>query len=232
MDARGARQLEAPKGFREKGEAPTTVVGVVRDLRLHGPLGSDMSSFFAPLNPKAEALRVVVRGKGDTIPDRGMVAKTLSESLGNATVYEVESMNERLDRLLAKPRFYATALGILGGFALLLTLVNAFSVAAGLVAERQKELAIRLALGATAATVRRVLAVRVAPALVVGLLAGWWLNNLVQRLLPNLVSNAKPAPSTAIALESLLLLSCCGAALWICSRPVVRGNPAGTLRAE
>jgi predicted permease len=70
-------------------------------------------------------------------------------------VMRVAHFTEMLDAPLARPRFNAFLLGIFGTVALLLSTIGLYAVMAAYVHQRDREIALRLALGATATTVRR-----------------------------------------------------------------------------
>ena len=79
---------------------------------------------------------------------------------------------QRLDEVLARPRFYATAILFLGAFALLLAVIGIYGVAAHSITQRTHELGVRVALGARPARLRTSLLRQSLMPVLVGMIVG------------------------------------------------------------
>lgn len=145
---------------------------------------------------------------------------------GFRTMAEVQSASLRGRRLLS------ILFGLLAGLALVLATVAIFSLIAATVAERTRELGIRMALGAT---VRQAMAAVAVPGILLalsGIVAGSLLGRLAGQALRHLLWGVSPADPFTFAGAPLLLLGISVAASLLPARKVARLDPARTLRQE
>jgi predicted permease len=133
---------------------------------------------------------------------------------------------------LAQERFQAILLGSLAGLALLLAAVGIYGLIANSVAERTRELGIRLALGATVPQAMRAVAL---PGVVLGLsgiAVGSVLAGFASQLLRHLVWGVRPGDPLTFGATALGLLAVAAAASFLPALRVTRLNAAETLRQE
>ena len=95
-------------------------------------------------------LRMTLVAKMDRHPDQlaAHVAGTVRQLDPNVALYDVKTMNQRVYESLAVYRFATVLLGVFAGFAMLLAVMGVYAVTAYTLAQRAREMALRLALGA------------------------------------------------------------------------------------
>jgi predicted permease len=142
------------------------------------------------------------------------------------------SMEEVRYRSLAQERFQAVLLGALAGLALLLAAVGIYGLIANSVAERTRELGIRLALGATVPQAMRSVALPGVALALAGVLVGSVLAGFASQLLRHLVWGVRPGDPLTFVAVGLGLLAVAAAASFLPALRVARLNPAETLRQE
>ena len=137
-----------------------------------------------------------------------------------------------LERPLAQPRLNALLLAVFAAAAVVLAAVGLFGVMAAMVRQRTRELGVRMALGATAASVQRlvlrrgmVLAAVGASIGVLGALAG-------NQLLSAMLFEVSPTDGLTLALATVTLLGVAALASLIPARSSTRIEPAISLQAE
>ncbi len=224
------------------------IVGVVGDVQQKSGWGEN----FGPLAPMPDiyipAAQVpdkfiqlvhtffspswIVRASG---PAEGVVAgmQRALESVDPQLPFAgFHSMEDVRYRSLAQERFQAVLLGALAGLALLLAAVGIYGLIANSVAERTRELGIRLALGATVAQAIRAVALPGIALALAGVVAGSVLAEFASQLLRHLVWGVRPGDPLTFAAVGIGLLGVAAAASFLPALRVTRLNPAETLRQE
>ncbi|HTT62341.1 MAG TPA: ABC transporter permease [Bryobacteraceae bacterium] len=142
------------------------------------------------------------------------------------------SMEDVRYRALTQERFQAALLGALAALALLLAAVGIYGLIANSVAERTRELGIRLALGATVAQAIRSIALPGVALALAGVAVGSVLAGFASQLLRHLIWGVRPGDPLTFVAVALALLGVAGAASFLPALRVTRLNPAETLRQE
>jgi len=147
-------------------------------------------------------------------------------------VDNVETVQHLLSGYLAYPRFRAVASGFFAVLALLLALVGIYGVLAQMVAQRMRELGIRMALGATRANVLWMVATQglllTGAGIVLGLGSVWALT----RLLAALLYGISPTDGATLGLVTLSLFGTALLATCLPARRATRVDPTVALRYE
>jgi hypothetical protein len=170
-----------------------------------------------------------------TLPERDVIA-----ALGAATrsidpllpMAEFRSINDIKASALTEQRFLAALVDALGALAILLTMLGIYGLIANLVAERTRELGIRLALGSS---VSEAVWTALRPGLVwvcAGALAGVAAAIALERFVKSFLWGVRSTDALTLALAAAGLLAATAIATLIPSAKIGRLNPADTLRAE
>jgi putative ABC transport system permease protein len=222
-------QVNAPNVPPEKWPM---IVGVVTTAKLNGLEDTSGVPFvFAPMRPSG-ALSVVLR---TSLPVKAVISamreklRTVDPSL---PLYNVGSLEEGLDWLLANRRGVMWLLGAFAAIALLLSAVGIYGMLAYDVAQRTREIGIRGAIGATRAQICGMILKqglgKTGVGLVIGLAGAYYLS----RFMSNRLFEVKPWDPLSYAAVTLLLLLVAGVASWLPARRAARVDPMVALRAE
>jgi putative ABC transport system permease protein len=235
-------------GGNPSGKRPLlTVVGVVGDIR-QGALDQEViPQMYEPASQYARQFEpevakfistgtmgdfyLAVRSTGAPVSAAAM-EKTVHQLDPMLAVSHVTTMQERIAMTETPRRFNTMILTAFAGIALLLALLGIYGVLAYTVAERTREIAIRMALGATQEDVLR-RTIRSALLLAaVGVACGFAASAGMTRFLASMLYGVKPLDATAIAAAVVLLLLCAALAAWIPARRAASVDPMEALRNE
>jgi putative ABC transport system permease protein len=213
--------------------APREVVGVVADVHFAGLDVATLPAMYLPLeqNPQP-GLTVLLRSEGDPLDVVASVREQMAAVDPGLALFDLTTAEAALDGSLGKRRFSTALLLLFAGVALALAAVGVYGVIAYAVAQRTREMGVRLALGASPADLRR-LVLRHGMALVAAaLVLGFGLSAAASRLLEGLLFGVDSTdPPTLVAVAALLALAALGASL-LPARRAMRVDPLEALRSE
>lgn len=210
------------------------VVGVVEDVR-HQSLAEEAPAVAYVAQeqiPRIQMSYVLSVGNGDPLALADDVRRIVQDIDPDQAITEILPLEELTGSQSARPGFLALILGLFAGLALILAALGVYGVVAFVVRERTREMGLRMALGASAGQVRRMVLVGglkpVAAGLVVGVVVAFGAARLAESLLFGV---APTDPATYVAVAALLGLAGAGASL-IPALAATRVDPMEALRAE
>jgi len=223
---------EDPIGIRI-GMPLRAIVGIVADVKNDGLSADVMPEMIVPLGTAAaiDSIQVLVRSLGDT----GVAASTLRTELRNLDprmLVSIHTMREQFARETSQPRFQSAMFGSFAGVALLLAMIGIYGVAAFTVASRTKEIGIRMALGADAPRVVRLILRDIALPVAAGIAAGVAGSVGSSRYLGTLLYDIKPTDPLTYAGVAALMAAAAMLASLAPARRACRVDPVNVLRAE
>jgi putative ABC transport system permease protein len=210
-----------------------TVVGIVGDVHEESLSRPVYPQVYLPLaQVPGRSLMVAVRSAGDPsalVPALRRAVRTIDPDL---PLFQVATMEERVSASLARPRINAVLLGGFALTALLLAAIGIYGVIAYGVVQRTRELGIRVALGARATDVLRMVIRQGMRPVLLGVTLGLAGALAGTRVLRSLLFGVGPFDPTAFGLVTLFLLLVALAATWLPARRAGRSDPMTALRVE
>ena len=209
------------------------IVGVVRDAKLRGPRAAVRPIAYRPIRQEVDYARSLeVRTQADPRAVAAEVRKALVEVAPNLPIQDVATISERVNRLVAQERLIAEVAALFGLLALLLACIGLYGLTSYGVARRTAEMGIRMALGATRASLVW-LVLREALALVaIGFAVGIPLLFAAGRLVAGLLFGVSPTDPPTVAATALLMLCIATLAAYLPARRASRVDPTVALRQE
>ena len=220
-----------------------TVVGVVPDTLMQGPFNqqTDNAGFYVPIlgvPPAPQFVTAVVR------PHPGQSAESLAAPLGKAVAqldanlptYFGGTPARLHDEILGVPRITANLFTIFGIAAVLLSAVGLYGVMSFSVNQRTQEFGIRMALGADARRILRLVMTQGAWQLLIGLAIGVGAMGLLlaagREALQNILFKVNALDPSIYFAVAALLTAVAAASCFVPARRATRVNPIIALRAE
>lgn len=234
-----AAQFGSPRDVLDRqltseGEAPRRIVGVVKGMEYEtDPTLAHSNQVFIPAsNPGGFFSTFVVRVNGRAEDHLGSVRDTIQSVDPQVPVFGVKTMEQRLDEVFAKPRLYRTAVWIFAAFALLLAMIGIYGIASVSVAERTRELGIRMALGRTPRQIRRMLLRQALLVVFTGALLGMLGAQFIGHILQALVDGSRPVGVFGAALLSSAFMLLAATSIWCGTRRIATLDVMAILRDE
>jgi len=211
----------------------TQIVGVVGDVRYNGVDKAADPAIYEPFRQNEwSSTYLVLRTRGDPHGLLAPVRQLMGALDSELAVSDVRTMRERFEEAVGAPRFRSLLFAAFGVLGLLLAAIGLYAVTATIVAERTREMGVRMVLGALPRAVVGVViggAMRMAAGgLVIGLIGAM----LGARLLQGLLFGLSPLdPSTYVVAAAILFVTSLLAA-WLPARRAALADPMRSLREE
>jgi ABC-type antimicrobial peptide transport system permease subunit len=220
-----------------RGQAPDaphiTVVGVVANGRHDGPNQPYKPEIFVPLAQRpARGVAVVIEPSRDIVSASRTFAQSLREVDPLVPVQTLAPIEESIGSAVALPRLYATLVGIFATAALLLAALGVYGVMAYAVSQRQRELGVRMALGAEPTRIRRMILGQGTRFAVFGLGLGVAMSMMLGQLLSKLLFGVTPFDVPTLLGVPAVLGVATLAASWLPARRAMRLNPVAVIRQD
>jgi putative ABC transport system permease protein len=215
--------------------APCTyVVGVAEDIQVRSfePETRTFYYYLPSAQYEPEEGGLFVRTPGDPAPFIEPLRRRLQEEMPGSSYVTVERLGELIERETRSWMMGATVFSAFGALALLLAAVGLYSVIAYSVAQRKQELAVRVALGASAGKVMRVVVGEGLRFAVTGVVVGATLALLAGRWIAPLLFDQSPRDPVVFGTVTSVLLVVAGLASAIPAFRGARADPSMALRAE
>jgi len=242
VNERLARELwpeEDPLGQRvnlapDYGEPWRTVVGVVDDVLQNSLASAPRWQIYLPYRQNAGSTGryLAVRTQGDPLALTGAIREAVWEMDGNVPVPEITTMQARVDSVLRLPRFRALLLGLFAVAALVLAAGGIYGTVLFVVGMRTREVGIRIALGARAESVVRLLLRQGLVPVLIGALVGVGGAFALTRVLEGFLFEVEVRDPVTFVAAPLLLIVVGALACYLPARRATRVNPQDALRVE
>jgi len=208
------------------------IVGVVAGIRQYSPSVEPNPAMYVALDQVPNRLVNLVLRSGADVSSSAAAIRTLARGLDAALPVEVVPLQERLSRSTANPRMRALLVGGFAATAMLLAAVGVYGLMAGFVADRRREIGLRMALGARVEDVVRLIFNEGARLAGAGILLGVAGALALGRTLSGLLFGIRPwDPVTFVGVASLVALVA-AAACALPARQAAGIDPSRTLRDD
>jgi predicted permease len=208
-----------------------TVVGIAKDSKYSSVREKPTPFFFIAL--RQNNLRGGVLNIRTTLSPQTMATELVREVHAldaNVAPSELITMQEQLERSTSPQMVAVTLVGVLGGLALFLAIIGLYAVMSYAVSQSTRELGLRMALGADASNLLRLVLSRGLALTGAGVLLGVATALLLTRLLGNLLFKVSPRDPVAFGSAFLVMTVAASAACLLPAWRATHADPARILR--
>ncbi len=207
------------------------VVGVAKDSKYESVREAPKPFFYVPLRQNfSRGAGLYIRTPLSPETMAMVLAREVHALDGNLALYEVITLQEQVDRSTSPQKVAVTLVGVLGGLALLLAAIGLYGVMSYAVSQSRRELGLRMALGASASSLLRLVMSRGLALTGGGVLLGAAAAMGLTRLLGNLLYKVSPRDPLAFGLAFAVMAAVSLAACLLPAWRAARTDPAQVLR--
>jgi predicted permease len=226
------------------GSDPVRVVGVVGHVRYWGPAGDDQAHVRAELyypfaqvpdrflRRWSELMSIAVRTRTAPLSVVQPLRRELRGANEDQVLYEVRTMEQLASASLSRQRFLLLLFGVFAGLAMLLACIGIYGVLAYLTSQRTPEIGVRMALGATARDVMRLVLRESLTMICAGVAVGIFAAVAAGRLLDRLVTGVRSGEPSTFAFMIFVLVVAALVASFLPARRASRVDPMSALRQD
>jgi predicted permease len=226
-----------------QGDPPWfTVIGVAKDVKQGGVDKKTGTEFYfladqaaqqpAPNNFVPGLMNIVLRTTLPPATLRGTIEGAIREADATVPVVRLQDMEAVFAESITRPRLLAQLLGGFAGLALLLAAIGTYGVLSYMVAERRREIGIRMALGADQGSVLAQVMKQGLTLTTIGILVGLAGAFALNRLIASLLFGVQPTDLTTMAGVVATITLVAAVACWIPAWRASRVDPNVVLRDD
>ncbi|MGH9323965.1 MAG: ABC transporter permease, partial [Vicinamibacteria bacterium] len=216
------------------GPGGREIVGIVGNVKHLGLDEADVPMFYTPdsHHPSFHTMTLVVRSTGSMDAVVGAISREVSSMDPEVPLYSVRRLDDVLDGAVTEERFRAYVVGVFAFAAFALAVLGVYGLMRLAVTQRRREIGIRIALGARARDVVRMLVGESMIPVLWGLAAGGASAILLARFLKSLLFRVDAGDPWVFGAVAIALAGSALAAALIATLSAARLDPALTLREE
>ncbi len=215
------------------GSDPATIVGIAGDFRRDSLDQPPEPMLFMPYRQfSLPFMSVVVRSAAPSATVTALLRQEMRKIDRDLSLAQVTTLDEERGRTMAQPTFRAKALVLFGALALLLASIGVYGLLSQSVAQRTRELGVRMAVGAGPADVYRLVIGEGLRLTGIGLAAGVVLAVVATRAVAALLYGIAPTDVTTFTAVIGTLVAVALAASYLPARRAMRVSPVDALRSE
>jgi predicted permease len=209
------------------------IVGVVGDVKMSSLDGVTHPAVYLPNSQMSIGLMTFVLRTAVPPLSLGPTVAGVVRSLDSeVALADVKSMDQVVETTLARPRTVSVLLTGFAVMALLLAGVGVYGVMSYSVSQRTREIGVRMALGATAESVFRMVIGQALRLVALGVISGLIAAAGLTRLLATLLFETGPLDAATFAVTAMVLILVAAFASFVPARRGTRVTPVEALRAE
>ena len=213
------------------GATARKVVGVVRDARYKGPRSEPSPEIFIPhaQNPYL-VMNVAVR---TTIDAATVTPAARAQALRvdpDQPVHSVTTLERLLDETLEEDRFAMLFVTLFAAAGLVIAVTGVYALLAYTVTQRQREIAVRMAIGASSSSVARLIVLESLTLAAIGCVVGAAGVAAFSTVAQSILFGIAPQDPVTLVVTAIVLLTAIIAASWVPARRAARINPVAAMR--
>ncbi len=210
-----------------------TIVGIVGHVQNYGINQDTRVQIYYPYRRITPGgVSFVVRTSQDPAALASAIRAAMREVEPTLPIFGLRTMTEMFDQSVTNERIMLRLLAVFAGIALLLAAIGLYGVLSYIVAQRTREVGVRMALGASAGNVRQLMLGQGLRLALLGLGLGLIGALGLGRAMGSVLYGVSPFDPLSLGVVALLLLLIGLFASWLPARRATRVNPVEALRAE
>jgi putative ABC transport system permease protein len=230
------RRIKWASGIPQFDQTWHTIVGVAADVKSRGLDKAETPAIYEPFTqrifPWLRWNSFVVRTQGAPESFARAIRQELTKVDPLQPIYQMASLDEVIAQSVAARRFHTGLIDLFAALALALCAVGVYGTIGYWVAERAKEIGVRMALGATRSGIRLMVVARASGFVAIGVVSGIALSAFTGRLLSTLLFDVQPFDVSTITATSVIVLSTGALAAYIPARRASSVDPLTVIRGE
>jgi len=224
---------DSPAGAFQFIREPVVVIGVVKHIQAHSLTDKGRGQIYLPVSlAPRPAFSLAVRTAAPIETFAAYVQRAVKKLDKEMPVSNLRPQMEYVEKARAQTRFVTVLAGALAALALFLAAIGIYGVTSYSVAQRKREIAIRMAVGANSADVGRMVLRQSGLPVVVGVLAGLAMAAALTPLLSGLLYGVRPSDPLTYGAISVVLAAVGILACYIPARRATKVDAMIALRCE